>query len=449
MKRLITRTSQLLLLLCLLFLAVRNEPEPTSAAPVRQTNLLNNPSFEEPYSGGVAQSWSPWHQELNSNPKPDNCSDRYSVRPKWSAEYNGSIIRDGGRSQHIGNQFDTWRAGVMQTVNVNPGSTYRLTFYGTGRTSNDQYPVPSDTSVNLGIRGGIDPNGSGVWSDGDVVWGGSGSPHMGGGSGNWQQLSVEATATGNQMTVFVQSDNSGANNCRAHLDAWFDQAQLVEVGPPPTNTPAPLPTSPPPPPATNTPVPPTATATSAIPPTETPVPTETPTNTPEPPQGGVICTNAFSDTNGNGVRDADEGYMAGVTFTIAQNNEVLYTGVSNGSSTAICFESISAGTYVVAQQVPRNVEMTTAPNATVDVTEGSTLSLEFGSRPASDSPGQEIGEVTPEPGEGESTDQGDSANDDGPSVFAFVGLGAILLAVVLLVVLIVVLLRQSSTPADS
>jgi len=202
MKRHVLRISQLLLLLTLLVLAVRYGTEPTAAAPAMQTNILNNPSFEEPYNG-TAQGWAPWHQELNSNPKPDNCSDRYAVRPaSWSPEYNGSIILDGQRSQHVGNQFDTWRAGVFQTVNVNPGSTYRFSFWGTGRASNDQYPAPSDGTVNLGIRGGIDPNGSGLWNDGDVVWGGSGSPHMGGGSGNWQQFSVEATATGNQMTVF-------------------------------------------------------------------------------------------------------------------------------------------------------------------------------------------------------------------------------------------------------
>jgi hypothetical protein len=437
MKRLIVRITQLLLLLTLLVLAVRNDAEPTAAAPAMQTNLLNNPSFEEPYSGGTAQNWSPWHQELNSNPKPENCSDRYSVQPKWSPEYNGSIIRDGGRSQHVGNQFDTWRGGVMQTVNVNPGSTYRFTFYGTGRASNDQYPAPSDTSVNLGIRGGIDPNGSGLWNDGDVVWGGSGSPHMGGGTGNWQQFTVEATATGNQMTVFVQGDTSGANQCRAHLDVWFDQAQLIEAGPPPTNTPPP---PPPQPVATNTPVPPTATATPAETPTNTPVPTETPTNTPVPPQGGVICVNAFADVNGNGVRDEDEGYMAGVTFTVARGEQVVSTGVSNGSDTAICFPPIGAGTYVVAQLPPRNVEMTTAQSATVDVTDGSTISLEFGSRVATDDSNPDDGQATPDSGEDQATDGG---SGDGPNVWAIVGLGAILVAVILLVILIVVLVRQS------
>ena len=429
-----------------LFLAP-GESESAVDLPVLQTNLLQNPGFEEPYSGGLAQNWSAWHQELNSNPKPAGCGERYLVQPKWNGELaSGGLIRDGARSQQVGNNFDTWRGGVLQTVSVNPGSTYRFSFYATGRATNDQYPAPSDTSVNLGIRAGIDPNGSGLWSDSDVVWGPTASPHMSGGNGNWQQISVEVTATGGQVTVFTQGDTGGANQCRAHLDIWFDSAQLIEVGPPPTNTPPPPPPTSPPPAITNTPVPPTATPTSEIPPTNTAVPTDIPTNTPEPAKGGIICANAFADTNGNGLRDEDEGYMAGVTFSVGQENAVIAQGVSIGSSTPICFEELDPGTYIVGQQVPRNLEMTTAPTATVDLTAGSVISLEFGSRVKIDSDGDEISEVVPttEGGEPSTPDEGSGSNDGGTNPLAIVGLIAIIIAIVLLVVLIVVLLRQQS-----
>jgi hypothetical protein len=354
---------------------------------------------------------------------------------------------EGGRSQHVGNNFDTWRAGVMQTINVNPGSTYRFTFYATGRAAEENYPEPSDQSVNLGVRGGIDPNGSGLWSDGDIVWGAAGSPHMSGGQGNWQQFSVEATATGGQITVFVQADNGGANQCRRHLDVWFDNAQLIEAGPPPTNTRPPQPTLPPQPVNTNTPVPPTETATPEVSPTNTSVPTETPTNTPEPPQGGIICANAFADTNGNGQRDDDEGYMAGVVFSVAQEEAVVAQGVSLGSDTPICFEELEEGTYLVGQQVPRNLEMTTAPTATVDLTAGSVISLEFGSRVRIDSNGDEISAITPTV-ESTAPDDGSSGNNSSVSTLAIVGLGAIILAIVLLAALIFILLRQQSTPSE-
>jgi hypothetical protein len=124
---------------------------------------------------------------------------------------------------------------------------------------------------------------------------------------------------------------------------------------------------------------------------------------------------------------------------------VAASAVSNGSSTAICFPAIPAGTYVVSQQPPRNVEMTTAQNATVDVTNGSAISLEFGSRPMTDDAGSGGEEATPDPDNGQTPDDG---SGNGPSTLALIGLGAILVAVVLLVVLIVVLIRQSSAPRE-
>ncbi len=151
-----------------------------------------------------------------------------------------------------------------------------------------------------------------------------------------------------------------------------------------------------------------------------------PTNTALPPQGGVICVNAFADNNSNGQRDADEGYMAGVTFTIAQGDQVVAQGVSTGTSSAVCFEGIEPGTYLVAQVVPRNLEMTTAGNATIEVSEGSTTSLEFGSKIKSDLGGDDISAEPSQTPEGSGSDQGgDSSGDESPNISALVGLGAI------------------------
>lgn len=445
MRNQISRILLALLLISLMGIVATSHTNKVEAAPALQANLLQNPGFEEPYSGGTAASWSPWHQGLNDNPKPADCSARYLVQPKWAPELvSGGLIMDGVRSQHVGNNFDTWRGGVMQTVSVNPGSTYRFTFYATGRASNDQYPAPSNTEVNLGVGGGIDPNGSGIWYESDVVWGATGSPHMSGSQGNWQQFTVEATATGNRLTVYVQADTGGANQCRGHLDVWFDKASLVEVGPPPTNT---RPPAPPPPPATNTPVPPTETPTPEATPTDTPVPTATPTNTPEPPKTGIICVNAFADNNANGQQDPGEGNMAGVTFTIAQAGQVVVQGISTGTNTAVCFENFPPGSYEVAQVVPRNLQMTTAPNANIDVTAGSTISLAFGSRIEENMEGEAISGVTPttSPGDQTETVAESDGGGSGFSPLAIVGLAAIVLAILLLGGLILILLRQQRT----
>lgn len=349
---------------------------PLAAEPAQQTNLLSNPSFEDPYnSDGAAGSWVRWHRD-SSPDKFGDCTNGYHKKPGWNAERNlKQYIREGSVSQLIGNNWDTWSAGVWQHVAVTPGTTYRFTFYAVGRGSNAR-DEPTDTTLKMNIRAGIDPNGSGLWNDADVVWGAAGSPHD-----QWQSFSVEATATSNKITVFTSADWAvpGVNQCRKLLETWYDSASVVAVGPPPTNTP------PPPPPAT---------ATLAVPPTNTPAPEPTATNPPEatlvptativpsatPVTGGTVCVNAFSDDNGNGQHDGNEGYVGGVTFTVGNVSTLVGQAVSSGTDQPVCFAGVVPGSYQVSQILPNRLEMTTAGNATITVEEGRSIGLEFGSR---------------------------------------------------------------------
>ena len=408
-----------------------------------QTNLLSNPSFEEPYSNGAAQGWGRWHEEAA---KVADCAGRYSVQPKWGPEFNGAIILDGARSQAVGNQFDTWRGGVVQDVAVTAGTTYRFSAWGWLRTSNDQYPAASDRSTNPRIRVGIDPTGSGLWTSSAIVWSNAISPHDA-----WQQTAVEATATGAKISVFVEADFTGTGFCRAHLDAWFDKAELTTSAPPPTNTPVPQPTSPPVV-VQPTAVPPTAAPTAV--PTETPVPSPTPIPPTPTPTGGSICINAFGDTNANGLHETNEGYMAGIRFTIAQGGGIVSEGVSPGTATPVCFEGLPTGAYQVAQTVPGTLEMTTVGNITINVEEGKTVGIEFGSRVKQAAPATEVATqptatatvaagATAVPTEGEGALQPtETASSAGLGVWGLVGLGVIGLAVVLLMVLLAVVVMQ-------
>ena len=72
----------------------------------------------------------------------------------------------------------------------------------------------------------------------------------------------------------------------------------------------------------------------------------------------------------DGQRSAEEGYMAGVTFTIAQGDQVVTQGVSTGTDNPLCVEELESGSYQVVQILPRNLQTTTAPNTTIEVTEG-------------------------------------------------------------------------------
>lgn len=434
---------KLRLTLCLLLLAIlAGAVTQALAREPRQTNLLSNPSFEDPYNAdGAASGWARWHRDTQT--KPENCSAAYAFLPQWSRETNGALVRDGFIAQHVGNQFDTWNAGVYQTVNVTPGTTYRFSFWAIGRASNEQYPTPSDTAVSMAVSAGIDPNGSGLWTDADVVWGGAAAPHDTGNQANWQQVTVEATATGNQMTVFVSASLMGANNCRAHLDVWFDAAQLVEAGPPPTSTLPPQPTASPAPLTTNTPVPATATATTEaeadVSPTATSEPTVAPTDTPEPSPVGMLCANAFGDVNANGQHDPDEGAMAGVNFTIATGDRVVQRAVSTGPE-PVCFE-LDPGNYQVVQEVPPTLEMTTGATAGITLAEGQTVRVEFGSRVRQQVAGEDgtggAGVPTPAATTGAAEDEAAPR-----SILAYSGLAALFLGIALLGGLIFMLLRQ-------
>ena len=402
------------------------------------TNLLKNPGFEPPYpadNNGGAQDWIRWHR-VSSEDQFDDCTNGYWKLPRWGQATD--FVYEGSSSQYIGNNWDTWSAGMWQNVAVTPGATYEFSFYARGRGSMESSPAPSDAGLNMNIRAGIDPNGSGLWSDGDIVWGAAGNAHD-----QWVRFSVQATATGNTISVFTSANWAvpGVNQCYKFLDTYYDAAQLVELGPPPTNTPLP------PPPATNTPLPPTATPTPEF----TPTPTETPTITPSPtPTGGRVCVNAFTDENANGTHDAAEGYMAGVTFTVANAEQRIGEAVSAGNDTPFCFEGVPAGSYQVTQIVPGALEMTTAASASIVVEEGKTVGLEFGSRlqarTAVTSPtasGEAVASADAVPTvETAASTPDTTAESGGSSWTSYLGLIVMIAAVLLLGVLLFVALRR-------
>ena len=426
--------SILILMLVLLIVAA-----PGEAAPTQQTNLLKNPGFEYPYNGdGAASDWVRWDQVSTSDQFGD-CTNGYMKSPQWSPETNQALVQSGSVSQHIGNQWDTWHAGMWQNVSVNPGSTYRFTFWARGRGSNDQYPAASEGGLKMNVQAGIDPSGNGgYWYDADIVWSGTANPHD-----NWQQISVETTAVNSTITVYTSANWAvkGVNQCRAHLDVWFDTAELIEVGPPPTSTPLPLPTSPPAPVIPNTPVP--------VIPTDTPVPAETATNTPIPtdtpvptPAGSSICVNAFNDENGNSVQDANEGYMAGVTFTVASPEAVVGQGISTGTENPVCFQGLAPNTYQVKQILPARLEPTTQDTAAIVVSEaGQTYGVLFGSRirVEDNSTATPLPSPTPDAGATEPESGGTS-----PNTLVIFGIVLLVVAVVILGGILFLLLRKPS-----
>lgn len=152
------------------------------------------------------------------------------------------------------------------------------------------------------------------------------------------------------------------------------------------------------------------------------------------------------------MHDEDEGVMAGVTFTVAQGNQVVGTAVSSGPN-AICFDNLEPGTYQVAQTVPNRLQMTTGAMAEVEVGVGQTLEIKFGSRQRTaaeldQASGEDevAGSDTVETGDGDVVSIGDqnpvAEAEEGSSLLAMSGLVVLLLAIVLLGVLLFTQLRK-------
>jgi LysM repeat protein len=261
--------------LALIATALATAPPATRA---QSGNLLQNPGLNLPYTDGNKQAngWGRWFQEI---PKPEHADAlQYALNPNFSSETNPSgkfpqLILEGDASQHVGRQFDPWIGGLLQTVNVPPGSQVRFCAYSRLYAQNTDFGKgePSVTAMNGRSQVGVFLNGATAWDNSGIVWSGTANPHD-----TWVNVCVTAGPVGDtgKVTVFTKNDwrDSGA----IHLDAWWDQTELVTLGDQPT----PQPTAP------TQPQPQATTATQPQPQPQ-----------PQPvPGGGVVHTVVANDT---------------------------------------------------------------------------------------------------------------------------------------------------------
>ena len=106
----------------------------------------------------------------------------------------------------------------------------------------------------------------------------------------------------------------------------------------------------------------------------------TPTPSAESASFGTICINSFSDDDASGIRDANEGYMAGIPVLVKREGKIVVEGISTGTQRPVCFADLAVGEYEVLQQPPASLALTTANNAVLTLKAGQTIGLEFGSR---------------------------------------------------------------------
>jgi LysM repeat protein len=218
----------------------------TEAAPLQQgENLVQNPSFEGPYSAwnGIPQlqmpaGWTPWWTE-QSPTDPDWANHRPEWKPAEAAYYPGRV-HSGERALQWFKSYATYWAGAYQKVTVPQNAQLRFSAYGLA-WSCEQWEFCSDATsynpANMRMQIGVDPTGgTNPWSP-TVVWSNAFSPVWG-----WEYVEVQAAAQGNQVTVFLLSHPDWP---KQNQDSYFDDVSLVVVGAAPPPPPAPAPTQPP------------------------------------------------------------------------------------------------------------------------------------------------------------------------------------------------------------
>jgi hypothetical protein len=202
-----------------------------AAARAQSGNLLQNPSFDQPYTDG--QQATGWERYRITIEKPTDASAlQYSVTANFSAETDPSgsfpeLIHGGDTSQHVGQQQDPWIAGVKQTIgNIPAGSQVVFCAFSRIYANNDNYGKA--VSVN-GYEGrsqvGIFPDGGANVDAAGIVWSGVANPHD-----NWQQVCTPAVTVGGSGTVTVFTRNDWRGYAAVHLDSWWDDASLTIQG---------------------------------------------------------------------------------------------------------------------------------------------------------------------------------------------------------------------------
>ncbi len=200
-------------------------------------NLLANPGFDA-WEGGTAPNWYPWHEDSgDAKCGPNQSPWDFACRPNWWVErdFRGhGLFRSAPSSQAVGVQYKPWHAGVMQTVNVAPGTRLRFSVWARAYIGNEGVGSPSYGGWNPNFRVGIDPEGKGLWYDSGIVWSAPVNA-----LDQWVRVSVEATAgASGKVTVFIAARLTNQMPL-AHNDVWFDDAELVVAAPAATPTPVP------------------------------------------------------------------------------------------------------------------------------------------------------------------------------------------------------------------
>lgn len=185
-----------------------------------------NGSFEaaDNGTGSGTANWQPWWAEI---PNPNDGSYNYAYRPETpnqeclSKGAAGQFVLAGDCAQRVILNWQPWWAGVKELAAVPAGAPLTLTAYGRAWAAANPFPAPSDSSVNVKLQVGIEPNGNCDPFAPSVVWSAPIAPHE-----TWLPATVSAPAgPAGQVCVFLSTDYRGYS--RQFLAGFWDAVSLT------------------------------------------------------------------------------------------------------------------------------------------------------------------------------------------------------------------------------
>jgi hypothetical protein len=191
-----------------------------SLTPQANANLLQNPGFEAPFEtvaeGLIASGWQTWHLLDDESGSSVYTAPDYQPAP-------AGRVRAGQAAQAYSVLEAMQIAGVYQQVTVTPGTRLRFSvFVYVWSSSNPDNLDVSENPAPVKVTVGIDPTGGTDATSAGIIWSVPGESYD-----EYHAWSVQTTASGPAVTVFVRTSQTAVGNSAVYLD----DASLIAPGP--------------------------------------------------------------------------------------------------------------------------------------------------------------------------------------------------------------------------
>ncbi len=215
----LSKRTSLWVLLTLCFLVV---VMPTRA----DDNLLQDGGMEGPYSGRgrgdftAPVAWQIWYAD---SPRTEVWMNLQPV----SFPHNGPDPNphSGAHAMSINKGYATFTIAVYQQVSSSKGTKLHASVYAwvhACKLAKDAQKCSGSSDTGAYAKIGVDPNGGTNPQDSDIVWSPNSTPND-----TWGEITVDATATGDTVTVFLFATQSSPSDLNK---VYFDDASLTNGG---------------------------------------------------------------------------------------------------------------------------------------------------------------------------------------------------------------------------